>query len=472
MDRRYFIKNLGYASAGLAVACTTLGRRASALAQTDDLTKLRAYGFGELFPTPAKNTGETFLKLPKGFEYNVIGRTGLMMADGRPVPDLPDGMATFKVGGELRIVRNHEIYNSSLPKPGSAIGSSNHYDEAAGGGTVTMIVDPKTRTVTRDWVSLSGTVGNCAGGPTPWGSWITCEETIVGPSIRTMPNGRKRGGFAMPHGYCFEVPAAANETVRPVPLKDMGRFEHEAIAVDPKADIIYLTEDYDPCGFYRFLPDKKKRLAEGGTLQMLAVTGKPNYDTRTGQTMNVPMKCEWVTIYDPDPPTADLDPQAVSRQGRTKGAAIFTRLEGICTDKNGNIYISSTNGGNSKGGQIWRYHATSHDGGLLTLLFESPDRSILDMPDNLTVRPKTDLLFICEDSDYEGAGGTPENCIRILTRDGRIADLAVNIYEKKPRAEFAGTTFSRDGKTLFVNIQQAGVTLAIWGDWSKFRASA
>ena len=103
-------------------------------------------------------------------------------------------------------------------------------------------------------------------------------------------------------------------------------------------------------------------------------------------------------------------------------------------------------------------------------MFESPDRNLLDMPDNLTVRPKTDLLFICEDSDYVGAAGTPENYIRIMTPGGRVADFAMNIYEKNLKSEFAGVTFSRDRKTLFLNLQQAGVTFAIWGDWSKFRA--
>ena len=472
MHRRSFIKDLGFAAGGLAIACTTLGRRAAALSAADDVSKFRAYGFGELFPAAAKNTGETYLKLPKGFEYTVIGKAASPMADGRLTPTLHDGMAAFKVNGELRVVRNHEVRNGRVPRPGSAAGASNHYDETAGGGTTTMIIDPKTRTIVRDWVSLSGTLINCAGGPTPWGSWISCEETTLGQTVRTLPKGIKQGGYPLPHGYCFEVPAAANETVRPVPLKDMGRFEHEAVAVDPKTNIVYLTEDYTPCGFYRFLPDKKKRLAEGGTLQMLAVKGRPNYDTRTGQTMNVPLECSWVTIDDPDPQSADVDPQAVFKQGRDKGGALFIRLEGACSDKKGNIYISSTNGGNGGGGQIWKYQHVSRDTGRLTLVFESPDRRILDMPDNLCLRPKSDLLVICEDSDYVGVGGTPENLLRILTPEGRIADLAVNICTSAPQSEFAGTTFSKDGKTLFCNIQLAGVTLAIWGDWSKFRAAS
>ena len=250
----------------------------------------------------------------------------------------------------------------------------------------------------------------------------------------------------------------------------MGRFEHEGVAVDPKSGVLYLTEDYKTCGFYRFLPKRKKRLAEGGVLQMLAIKGKPGYDTRTGQKLNDSLEANWVTIDNPDPPETDEDTIAVYKQGVAKGAATFTRLEGCCADKRGRIYFVSTNGGNSKGGQIWMYEPASKDEGRLTLLFESTDRAVLDMPDNICLMPKTDLLFMCEDRDYVDVGSTPENLVRILTPDGRIANFAENISAVAPRSEFAGATFSPDGKTLFVNIQMAGATLAIWGDWSKFKA--
>jgi secreted PhoX family phosphatase len=102
-------------------------------------------------------------------------------------------------------------------------------------------------------------------------------------------------------------------------------------------------------------------------------------------------------------------------------------------------------------------------------VFESPNREILDMPDNVCQMPKSRLIFICEDSDYVGEGGTPDNFVRILTPDGRIADLAKNIVPKNERCEFAGVTFSPEGKTLFVNLQAVGATFAIWGDWSNFK---
>ena len=230
MDRRSFISVLGISSGGLALACSGLSRRAETFAATGDFSSLRSNGFGELISTASKNTGETFLALPRGFEYNVIGKFDSPLADGRVTPRLHDGMAAFKVKNELRIVRNHEVVGGKIPRPGSAIAKDNHYDETAGGGTTTLVIDPKTRQIVRDFVSLSGTLINCCGGPTPWGSWVSCEETVVGQTVTTDSRGNKIGGFPKPHGYCFEVPASANTNLPPVPLKAMGRFVHAAIA--------------------------------------------------------------------------------------------------------------------------------------------------------------------------------------------------------------------------------------------------
>ena len=468
MDRRSFISNLTVSSGSLALACAGLGRRAEAFASTGSIANLRATGYGDLVPTAAKNTGEILLALPRGFEYHVFGKESSVMTDGRKTPGRHDGMWTFDVGGELRIVRNHEVSGGRIPQPGSAIGSTNHYDETCGGGTTTLVIDRKTRTLVRDFVSLSGTLINCAGGPTPWGSWISCEETTLGPTVRTDARGFKTGGFPQPHGYCFEVSASANNNLPPVPLRAMGRFVHEAAAVDKKTGIVYQTEDYNPGGFYRFLPRRNKRLAEGGMLQMLAVGGS-EYDTRKRQKQGIALAAKWVTIDRPDPPEADVDPSAVFKQGRAKGGALFARPEGCCADDKGNIYFTATSGGDNGGGQIWRYEPDGRDDGRLTLVFESPSRDILDMPDNICMMPKSRLLFVCEDSDYFGEGGNPDIFVRILTPEGKMADFAKNIVPKFERTEFAGTTFSKDGKTLFLNIYAIGVTCAIWGDWSKFK---
>ncbi len=469
MDRRAFLNNITAVSGGLALACSGLARRAEAFSMTGDLKNLKSAGFGELVPTAAKNTGETYIALPKGFEYNVIGKVRSVMSDGRPTPPAHDGMWTFKVKNELRIVRNHEVAGGSIPRENAGIGIANHYDETSGGGTTTLVINPKTRQMVRDFVSLSGTLINCSGGPTPWGSWISCEETTLGPTVRTSTTGIKTGGFLRPHGYCFEVAASANSAVSPVPLTAMGRFVHETVAIDKKSGFIYLTEDYSPGGFYRFIPNRNKRLAEGGTLQMLSIQGKPGFDTRRGQKQGTSFAASWVTIDNPDPPEADIDPIAVFKQGKAKGGATFARLEGSCSDDKGSIYFVSTSGGDNGGGQVWHYSSQKKDEGRLTLLFESPSREILDMPDNICLRPKSKQLFICEDSDYVGEDGTPDNFVRILTPGGQIADFAKNISASFPKSEFAGSTFTKDGKTFFVNLQGAGATLAIWGDWDRFR---
>jgi uncharacterized protein len=435
----------------------------------EEFANLKAFGYGGLAPKAAANTGEVYLALPEGFEYKVFGKAGSVMSDGQKTPPLHDGMELFYVGGEMRLVRNHEVANGSLPKQGGAIGKLNHYDDEAGGGTTTLVINPKTLEVERDFVSLSGTLINCAGGKTPWGSWISCEETTLGQTVRTTASGAKRGGFKKPHGYCFEVPASANSVVTPVPLKAMGRFVHEAVAFDAKSGTVYLTEDYNPSGFYRFLPKRGKRLAEGGVLQILKIKDKDNFDTRKGQQTGMSWTAAWVTIENPDPIEADVDPSAVFKQGQKLGAASFARLEGCYPDEKGAVYFTATSGGKNLGGQVWKYEPENKTEGKLTLLFESPSRQILDMPDNICLHPKSSLLYICEDSDYKGEGGTRDNFVRILTPQGKIADFAKNVSPKFPNSEFAGSVFSKDGKTLFVNLQTAGVTLAVWGEWEKFR---
>lgn len=402
-------------------------------------------GYGPLRPTAAVNTGEVLLALPGGFRYTAFGRTGEPMTDGRPTPPDHDGMAAFQVGNEVRLVRNHEV--TRVGTPIAPAGPS--YDERATGGTTTLVIGPRTRLPLRSFVSLSGTLTNCAGGPTPWGSWITCEETTHGPAKE----------FAQPHGYCFEVPAAADGPVTPVPLKAMGRFVHEAIAVDPESGIVYLTEDNDGhvSGFYRFLPNEPGRLAAGGRLQMLTVKGQPNYETRAWQRPNRALRVGWIDIPDPDPNDLDLPRDAIFAQGATRGGAVFARLEGAWYG-GGRIYFDSTTGGGLRKGQIWEYRPDP-DGGELRMIYESTDPAVLNNLDNLCLSPCGKGLVVCEDT-------SAVQYVRGLTVDGQIFDLARNMVPDHENDEFAGATFSPDGETRFINVQRPGITLAIWGDWA------
>ena len=390
------------------------------------------------------------LALPAGFTYRRFSLTGTPMSDGRPTPSAHDGMAAFPLrNGHIRLVRNHEIPGLATPGLVTLAGDLvKGYDPGGQGGTTSLeikVTPDGDRRLVRDFVSLSGTIMNCAGGPTPWGSWLSCEESTQGGAP-----------LRRPHGYCFEVPARANEEVHAEPLKALGRFVREAVAIDPATGFVYETEDQSDAGFYRFIPGQPGVLAAGGRLQMLAIAGTPNYDTSEHQHVGQPLPVSWVDILDPDPPDAEANPSAVFHQGFAQGAARFRRLEG-CSYGDGSIFFNSTSGGDAHLGQVWEYQpATDH----LLLVFESTAASCLDGPDNLTVSSRGGIL-ICED-------GGGDQYLRGLTREGKTFDFALNLITQR---EFAGATFSPDGQTLFVNIQgdvvNPGMTFAIWGPWER-----
>lgn len=416
--------------------------------------------------------------LPPGFSYHVFSRTGERMDDGLFVPAKHDGMAAFPgPDGLTLIVRNHEI--EPAHKALGAFGrrdellTSAHmsrlYDTANGspcrGGTVTIAYDTRRGAeegaVVSQHLSLGGTVRNCAGGPTPWNSWITCEETAV------------RAGdddhYERDHGWNFEVPAEREiGIVEPVPLKAMGRFRHEAVAVNPYNGIVYQTEDLGDGLLYRYIPDAPGRLAEGGRLQALRVLGQWQCDTRNwddpkGFPLRERMPVAWVDVEDVESPGDDL-----RYQGWENGCARFARAEGMWYGR-GAVYIACTNGGSKRLGQIWRYIPPSPDvegtpaemdiPGELELVLESHDPGVVENADNITVAPWGDLI-VCEDGsgDQRLLGVTPAGKVYVLGRN------AMNDYE------LAGACFSPDGSTLFVNLQTPGMTLAIRGPWREARS--
>ncbi len=454
--------------AGLAAwnfATPSLARAATARRQAFQ----RAVGYGELRRSPTCPE----LEIPEHFHVVRISEA-LRPAGTRPglvVPNAFDGMASFRLpNGNVRLIRNHEMGDPAGAAPPLA---QRCYDPKATGGTTSLEVRIRGAGASRqievvdEFVSLAGTRVNCAGGPTPWSSWLSCEENCAGPTH----------GFDRPHGYVFEVPAAATEAVEPIALRAMGRFVHEAVAVDPATGIVYETEDawYDPeradrpgAGFYRFIPRRAGQLAEGGRLQIMAVQDRPRYLTARGQTAGTALSVTWVDIEAPDPDAAETEPTTVFREGLAKGAAIFARLEGAWYG-DGGIYLVSTNGGDARAGQVFFYRPKSGNEGELTLVFESPAKEVLNAPDNICTTPRGGLV-ICED-------GGGELYLRGLDRSGRIIDLArqsIREGELPPR-EFAGVCFSTDGEVLFFNVQgdmsargkRPSVTYALWGPWVR-----
>ena len=424
-----------------------------------------APGFGPLEDDPAG-----LLRLPRGFRYTIFSRTGEEMADGLLVPGKHDGMAAFPgPEGRTILVRNHELESAWTRY--SPFGPDHErlrrvppqkiYDAGRGvapnlGGTTTLVFDPRTQRLETHFLSLAGTVRNCAGGPTPWGTWITCEEV----------NDAGEPFAEQPHGYNFEVPPATEPGLaEPVPLKAMGRFRHEAVAVHPATGAVYQTEDLGDGLLYRFLPTQPGRLALGGRLQALAIRDWKTADTRNWDATRFPVgrrfAVEWIDLEDIENPANDL-----RKRGAAAGASIFARGEGAYWADDG-AYFAMTTGGWAQRGQVFRYRPSPHEGtaaekdapGTLELFIEPNDSAVLSHCDNLAAAPWGDLV-LCEDTD--------KACRLIgVTRDGRFYPIAENT---EPGRELAGACFSPDGSTLFVNVQTPGYTIAITGPWPSRRA--
>ena len=438
--RRTFL----YHTSSIALGFSGL-RRLSA----GDAKSLRTRGYGPLIADRDK-----ILDLPGGFSYEIIGRAGETMSDGLILPGSPDGMAAFPgKGDEVVVVRNHEVSAGSSSGQGAfgrrnellnKINKDRFYDSGKKspclGGTSTFVYDTRKKAVVRQFLSLAGTIRNCAGGPTPWNSWITCEETVV----------KSGGNLARDHGWCFDVPATDRpELADPVPLKAMGRFNHEAVAVDPETGEVFETEDRHEGLIYRFAPKVKGKLAEGGKLYALKVKGKPSLDTRNWSqpTFSVgdSKEIEWIEMKEVESPRDDL-----RIRGFKDGAACFARGEGMWYSE-GSIFIACTNGGKKQRGQIWKLTRNK-----IELYSEPNDADLVDNCDNLTVAPWGDLI-LCED-------GKGDQFLDVITPEGKIFKLAKNA---KSSGEFAGVCFSPDGSTLFVNMQREGLTLAITGPWKE-----
>ncbi len=469
LSRRTFLQ--GTAAVGGAVAIggplSALTARAAQGAQPE-----RVVGYGPLAPAGEIDTGVEHIRLPQGFQYRVISRendpsiawttdpvTGDRVEQTVPTPGIFDGTGAFPGPNNTTIlIRNHEMRQRDGELP-VVVPAADRYDANPSfrGGNTRLVVG-RDRRVKRVTHVLGGTSTNCAGGETPWGSWITCEEIFVAATA-TSPK----------HGYSFEIDASQDGPTKAVPIKAAGAFSHEAVVY--LDGVLYQTEDRTPCGFYRYLPSPTPKkagdlAASTGPLQAIKRTGTANFNANAA-TVGETFAVEWVTIPNPDPAT-----DTVRSQGQAAGMMTFSRLEG-CWVGGGKVYFDSTSGGPAGLGQIWEFDPKAQT---LRLVYQSTNAAVLQAPDNLVYAPHTGDLWVQED-------GADEQFVRGITQDGRIYDFAGTLLND---TEFCGGVFSPDGSTFFLSQQggrglqnaspseidaAGGVTYAIWGPFARRRSN-
>ncbi len=407
-------------------------------------------GYGRLVPDAAK-----LLDLPEGFSYTIISEAGKATTDGGILPDRFDGTGLFTKDTSSFLVRNSEQGGDDPEEPiefKTLAAPEFTYDPLAFGGTTTTEVGADMNVIA-EYVSLAGTNNNCAGGFTPWGTWLTCEET----------EDTVDDGFEKDHGFVFEVdPFNVENNKTPTPLEGLGRFAHEAVSVDPTTGILYLTEDASgPNGLlYRARPTNATgaygSLRDGATLDALVATLDGGFvaDLSEISEIGTTLTTEWAAI---------LDPLAVEDSTRVQLNKVTRsrKLEGTWWG-NDAVYIACSYARFDDGsvgehdGQVWKLDPAANTMELVVQFGVNPDPASdnFDSPDNITVAPWGGLI-LC--SDGEGA-----QHLFTVSADGEPAIFGKNVRDE---SEFAGATFSDDGTTLFVNLQSPGTTFAITGPW-------
>jgi secreted PhoX family phosphatase len=472
LDRRTVLRGAAVGGVGFAAVGAV-----PSLADASPVQKGGPFRENKPFP-PLMDDPKGLLALPPGFKYTVVTHAGeTKLKSGQPTPTLHDGTAAFSNGHDYVLIQNHEIgANDPLGVPQI---KGTVYDAGVGsaGGCTVISVDRNGKNK-GEWVGISGTLTNCAGGPTPWGTWMTCEET------ESKANGTT---ILKDHGYVFEV-WGDGKTANPVPLKALGRYAHEALAIGNDREHIYLSEDASgPNGlFYRWSGPRKYRLdqrswkdladVDFGTLEAMAILGddgKPIPDVAylTSAQLLRPFRVAWVPVPDRDAVTVSTRKQFTDGQV-TRGK----KFEGVYGTHDGVYVVNSfakmgttdiPADGIPHEGMIWFYNYEAQTIQLVAYFPANPniekgaaakyDDFNFDAPDNVTVTPWGSLV-LAED-------GLASSHVLSTTPGGPTYAIARNMLND---SEFTGPTFSDDGKVLFVNIQTPGITLAITGPWRDY----
>ena len=451
---------LGRSAAGVGIAVTG---SFSGLFGSEALAHrgrpLPPLGYGPLVADPAG-----VLALPEGFSYEIVAQSGATLLDsGEPTPSDPDGTASFprRHGGSI-LVNNHEV-GGDEPYPVPHV-EGLVYDPAAGGGTTNIEVDDRGRRI-RQYVSLAGTSNNCAGGKSPWGTWLTCEET------------EGFTGQTKTHGWVFEVDAQDMRANRdPKPIKALGRYAHEALVVDPQDGRIYLTEDAGgPNGLlYRWTPPRSalplgkgvlRELADdAGRLEAMTATtrrGKHVPDLSVATQIGTTYDIDWVAVPDRLATTTPTRLQFTDDQ-----ITRSRKYEGMWWGDGGAYFVCSF-------ARFDDGSAAQHDG---QVWFLDPDEDTIELKMHFVYTPGD------QDEDEDGPDNITVSAYGgvIIAEDGEGKQHLIGSNERGESfffarnedaedSEFTGPTFSPDRKVLFANIQVPGYVLAIRGPFRKQR---
>ena len=452
IDRRAFLKSAAAGTGGLALAgplqaFAAAGAGAAPADGRGHGGRPRARDYGPLSPVVDNTTGEEILALPAGFQYWSLGDVGSPMADGLPTPPAHDGMAAFRWGRKIRLVRNHEVRGAS-PAFG---GGGTAYDPDAGGGNTIVEFDPRNPSQPRTWGVLAGTSTNCAGGATPWQTWLTCEETVE--------------VLGKPHGYVFEVPARAEGFQQATPIPSMGRFAHEAVAVEPGTNIVYLTEDAGATsGFYRHVPASTRAVRWPVAACRRSRSWAPPTPTSARGSRPAPAsRSSGSTSRSPMPTSPTGRPCSVRPPPVAPRRSAGSRARGT-RRPTGRSTSTRRTGAPPAPARCGRGTGSA---GASTSSSSTNRRRPTCCSSRTTSRSARAVACCCArtltGSASRSCGGSPATAGCTTSRPTSVPGTIPGSTTPRSWDEFAGATFLDDW--LFVNIQTPGVTLAITGPW-------